>query len=337
MKLSELYWHRITPLHFILWPLSVLYGCFLALKKLCYWLDILPSVRLPVPVIVVDSISIDDGGKTPLIIWLVDCLLKLNYRPGIITRGSYDNPGLPAAVTSASNPTRIGEKAFLLAQRCGETCPVWIGNDRAAVAQSLLAAHPACNIIICNDGMQDYRLERNLEIAVVDYTEQSFGNGLLLPAGPLRATLRYLKTTDIIVTSGKQNHHVNTSQWGRTYTMKLVNETAYQLLNPEIRQPLANFKNKRLHAIASGDNAHRFFDVIQKTGLNAELHVFTENHRFVDKDIYFTETDVILMPEESALQCLHFAKHTLWALPTAVWIDSELQAIVLKKLNSKSG
>ena len=86
--------------------------------------------------------------------------------------------------------------------------------------------------------MQYYRLERDIEIAVVDFSEQSFGNGLLLPAGPLRVNLKYLRKVDIIVTNGKQNHHVDTSQWGKTYNMKLVNETAYKILNPEIHQPV---------------------------------------------------------------------------------------------------
>ena len=332
MKLSELYWHRITPLHFFLWPFSMLYGLFLTLKKLCYWLDILPSVKLPVPVIVIDSISVDDGGKTPLTSWLIDCLLQQGYRPGIITRGNSDNPGLPAAVTSTSDPNIIGGKTFVLAQRCGEICPIWVGSDRIAVAQALLDAHPTCNILICNDGMQYYRLERDIEIAVVDFTEQSFGNGLVLPAGPLRTPLRYLRKIDIIVTNGKENHYVDVSQWGKTYTMKLVNETAYNVLNPKTRQPVSDFKNKQLHAIAGGDNVRWFFDFIQKTGLNAELHAFSENHQFVPQDIHFSDADVILMPEENALQCSHFASDTLWALPTAAWINSELQAIVLKKL-----
>lgn len=336
MKLSALYWHRITPLHFLLWPLSVFYGFFLALKKLCYWLDIFPSIKLPVPVIMIDSISIDDGGKTPLLFWLVDCLLTHGFSPGIITRGNYDNSGPPAAVISTSDPNSVDGKTFLLAQHCGEPCPVWIGNDRAAVAQALLNAHPTCNVIICNDGMQYYRLERDIDLVAVDFSEQSFGNGLLLPAGPLRMNLKYLGKSGIIVTNGKQNPHTDTSKWGKTYNMKLINEVAYNVINPEVHQLVSDFKNKRVHAIADADNSCWFFDFIQKTGLNAELHSYAENHRFIQSEIHFAEADIVLMPEENALQCKVFSDSKLWALPKKAWVNSELQAIILKKIRNNS-
>ena len=97
-----------------------------------------------------------------------------------------------------------------------------------------------------------------------------------------------------------------------------------------------NFSNTRLHAIADGDNAGWFFEFIQKTGLNAEFHSFGENHRFVQQDIHFPAADIILMPEENALQCRDFAKDTLWAVPKEAWIiHSELQAILLKKLRDR--
>ncbi len=334
MKLSELYWHRITPLHVILWPISVIYGLFLTLKKLCYWFEILPAVKLPVPVVIVDSISIDGGGKTPLVIWLVEYLVKQGYYPGIITRGDSDNPGAPVAVTSTSDSDVVGTKTVLLSQRCEEICPVWAGNDRVAVAQALLRAYPKCNIIICNDGAHHYRLERNFEIIAVDFTEQSFGNGLLMPAGPLRISLRHLNTIDFIVTNGKPNHQVDTGQWGKTFPMKLINEIAYNVLKPEIRKPISEFKNDRIHVVTNDDNSQKFVNLIQNMNLNAELHTFSENHRYIREDIHFPDADIILIPEEMALQCHHFAQDTLWALPEEVWVDSSLQTALLKKLNN---
>lgn len=336
MKLSELYWHRITPLHLILWPLSILYGCFLTLKKLSYWLDIFPSVKLPVPVIILDSISVDDGGKTPLIIWLVDHLIKQGFHPGIITRGNSDNPGSPVIVNSSSDPTIVGAKTLFLSQRCEDACQVWVGNDRVATAQALLHAHPLCDILICNDGMHDYRLNRDIEIITVDFSEQSIGNGLVLPAGPLRIHPRSLKAIDFIVTNGRNSHQLDTRQWLKTYPMKLINEIAYNVLKSDIRTLISEFKNSRLHIVTDENNAMKMFDLIQTMKLDAELHTFSNNHRYIAIDLHFSDTDIILMPEENALQCQQFAPHTLWAVPNVIWLEDALPSALLKKLKNEN-
>lgn len=332
MKLSELYWHRITPLHFVLWPLSVLYRFFLAGKKLCYWLDILPSVKLPVPVIIVDSISIGDGGKTPLLLWLVDLLLAHGFHPGIVTQGNSDHAGPPAAVTTANSSQQSGGKAFLLAQLHGKSCPVWMGNDRIATAQALLTAHPECNVIISNDGLQYHRLERDIEVIAVDFNEQSFGNGLLLPAGPLRSALKDLGKSSILVANNLQNHYVDPDQQDKIYNMKLVNETAYLVLDPEQRKTIADFGKESVRIVTDADNVHWLYELMQKIGLNAELHSHPENHRFKTEDIHFADTDIVLMPEENALQCKDFAHGKLWAISQKAWVNSELQSVLLRKL-----
>lgn len=336
MKLSDLYWHRITPLHFLLWPISILYGFFLTLKKLCYWLDILPSVKLPVTVIMIDSISVDDDSRTPLLLWLVDCLITQGYQPGIITRDNSENPDLPREITADSDPLSVDGKTLVLAHHCQVSCPVWVGNDRVATAQTLLNTYPECNIIICSNGMQYYRLERDIEIIIVNFSEHSFGNGLLVPAGPLRINLNQLRKSDIIVTNEKPSHHLDISQWGKTYNMQLTNEMVYNVLNPEIQQSISSFKDKRLQILADADNARWCFDFIQKMGLNAEFHSYDDNHRFSQHEVNPTEADAILMPEECALQWKKFADDRLWALSKRAWINSELQGALLKNLKTKA-
>jgi len=334
MKLSELYWHRITPLHLILWPLSVVYGFFLTLKKLCYWLDIFPSVTLPVPVVILDSISVDDGGKTPLIIWLVEILIKQGHHPGIITRGNADSPGSPVAVNSSSDPGIVGAKTLFLAQRCEAICPIWIGNDRVATAQALLHAHPLCDIIISNDGLHDYRLNRDIDIITVDFSEQSIGNGLVLPAGPLRTHPRSLKAIDFIAINGKNHHQIDTRQWRQTYPMKLINEVAYNVLKPDSRTLISEFKHSKMHVVTDENNAMRMLDLIQTLKLNAELHTFADNHRYIPADLHFPEAEVILLPEENSLQCQQFAPQALWAIPNDIWVDSGLHTALLKKIKN---
>lgn len=333
MKLSTLYWHRVTPLHIFLWPLSILFGLFLNLRKLCYWLELFPTVKLPVPVIVVDSITTDDSGKTPLILWLVEFLQAQGLRPGIITRGYSDNPGAPMAVTDDSNPSVIGGKTMLLAKRSGNHCPVWVGDDRVAVARALLNANPDCNIIICNDGLQYHRLERDMEIAVADFSAHSFGNGFRLPAGPLRISLDQLSNVDAVVINGKQPEYLDNADWAPTLHMKLVSETIYNISDTSNCQLASDLKDHCIQAIADLDNCEWFFDYTQQNGLNVALHSFADNHHFVPQDLQFPENETILMPEEIAIQCANFANGRVWALPIDAWVDDRLQSLVLKKLN----
>lgn len=335
MKLSELYWHRITPLHFLLWPLSLLFGLFMRIRKLCYWLDFFPSVKLPVPVIVVDSITTDDGGKTPLVLWLVDMLRTRGLCPGVITQGNLDNPGNPEAVTKFSDPASVGGKALLLAKHFEGISPVWAGGNPADAAQALLKAHPDCNVIICTYGLQYPRLERDFEIAVVDFSKPSFGNGLLLPAGPLRTSLKNLSNVDAVVINGSQKHRFDTDKWAPTYYMKLVVEIIYKLSEPNTSHPVSILKDKKLHAIATYENSQWFIDQLRQHGLQVDLHAVTEDHRFTAQDFSGIQAEAIIMPEEEALQCQEFANETIWTLPVEAWINGELQALTLNKLRER--
>ncbi|MCW5618378.1 MAG: tetraacyldisaccharide 4'-kinase [Nitrosomonas sp.] len=336
MKLTELYWHRITPLHILLWPLSLLFGLFISLRKLCYWLDFFPSVKLHVPVIIVDSITSDDAGKTLLTLWLIDNLLAHGLRPGIVARGNLDNPGQPEAVSNTSDPINVGDKAVLLASHLHQQCPVWVGGDPAATATALLKANPACNIIISTHGLQYPRLERDIEIAVVDFSDTSFGNGLRLPAGPLRTSLKSLRNVDAVIINGTHADRYDTSDWAPTYTMKLAGQTVYNLSEPGNRQPASVLKNKKLLAVCRYVNMPWFWEQLQRTGLQGDLHGFNEEHRYIEEDFLKFENEIIIMPEEEALQCTGFKPIAIWALPVEIWINEDkLQSLILNRLKEK--
>ena len=335
MKWSELYWHRITPLHFILWPLSLLFSLFMALRRFCYWLDLFPTAKFPLPVIVVDSITVEDSGKTPLVIWLVNFLKSRGLRPGIISQGFTDNPGKPVAAMVTSDPAIVGSKSLLLAQRCGKDCPIWVGYDRIAVAKALLAAHPDCNILINDDGLQYHHLQRDMEIVVMDYSEQSFGNGLILPAGPLRDSFRRLHTVDAVVANSAKNQQLNIKGQASIYNMRLIKDTFYNLTNPDSRAGPSDFSNKRLHAIADVEHAQWFFDHLNFLRLSAKCHTFKKNHRFLKQDLQIPDAEAILMMEEDTIQCLPLVNENLWALPVDIVVDTRLQEVILNKIREK--
>src|SRR5712675_2437800 len=176
------HWYRLSAISVLLFPVSLVFRLLVAFRLLLFRLGVLPSVRLEVPVIIVGNLTVGGTGKTPLVLALVEDLRAKGLRPGILSRGYGGTEAGPRAVNAGDNAAQAGDEPLLLAERSG--CPVWIGADRAAAARALLAAHARCDVILCDDGLQHYKLRRDFEIAVED--ERGFGNGFLLPAGPLR-------------------------------------------------------------------------------------------------------------------------------------------------------
>ena len=171
-------WYRIGVWHLVLIPVSWLFGLFVLIRRYCYRIRLFRSYKLPVPVIVVGNISVGGTGKTPVVIWLAEKLQSVGLRPGIISRGYGAAGNGLISVTAQSDPRLAGDEPVLIAQRT--RCPVWVGRDRVAAARALLAANPECDIIISDDGLQHYRLQRDFEIAVMD-GDRKFGNVQLPP------------------------------------------------------------------------------------------------------------------------------------------------------------
>ena len=195
MSVIEHFWYRVRPAHLALYPLSVLFGAALGVRRTLYARGVLRSQQMPVPVIVVGNLTVGGSGKTPLTLWLAQRLRAAGHRPGIVTRGYRGSERLQE-VHPHSAPAQAGDEAVLLARRAG--CPVFAGRDRVAAARALLRAHSACDVLLSDDGLQHYRLARAFEIAVIDGA-RGFGNGLLLPAGPLREPRSRLREVDAIV------------------------------------------------------------------------------------------------------------------------------------------
>src|SRR5512135_2923845 len=267
MERLQHHWYRLSPLHLLLFPLSLIFRTLAALRCLLYRSGILASVKLPVPVVVVGNISVGGTGKTPLTLWLAQQLIENGWHPAIVSRGYTKTAGLkktPHEVTNDDVADEVGDEPLLMAQR--GLCPVWIGRDRPAAALALLQAHPDCDIILSDDGLQHYRLQRDAEIVVVDGARR-FGNGLLLPAGPLREPVTRLRTVDAVVVNGGRASD-------REIAMSLSGELFYNLLNPGTLLPASAFVGQNLHAIAGIGHPQRFFAHLEHLGLNTRNHAF---------------------------------------------------------------
>jgi tetraacyldisaccharide 4'-kinase len=312
------FWHLLlAPLAWVFWLVS-------GLRRLCYRVGLLRSYKLRAPVVVVGNISVGGTGKTPLVIWLAEALKRKGFSPAIISRGYGGSSGSVMDVHADSDPTIAGDEPVLLAKR--SQCPVWVGRDRVKIAQTLLKAHPECNVIISDDGLQHYRLQRDFEIAVIDGS-RGLGNGWLLPAGPLRERSSRLKTVDAIVYNGGELPL-------NTFSMRLESMSFHNLSDPTKTIVAADFSGKNIHAIAGIGNPARFFQQLSDLGLKFASQAFPDHHAFRLADLQNIKADAILMTEKDAVKCAAFAEAHWWYLPVNAVVDEALVTRVINKIGN---
>lgn len=326
------HWQRVTAVSLLLYPFSLVFRCVVALRRAAYSSGALRSIGVAVPVVIIGNVTVGGTGKTPLVLWLAALLSHHGMRPGIVSRGYGAAGSRPAPVLSSSDPSRVGDEPVLLAQR--SACPVWVGRDRVAAARALLAAHPQCDVILSDDGLQHYRLERDIEIAVVD-GERGLGNGLLLPAGPLREPAARLRSVDAVVVHGGTRR---ADAERHAYSMTLEGRDFHNLLDPHrVVQP-GHFQHQRVHAIAGIGNPDRFFAHLAALGIEFQAHAFPDHHAFEPRDLAFEDADVVLMTEKDAVKCASFASGIHWALRVDARPDAKLGELIrglLKKVESQ--
>lgn len=292
----------------------------------------MPAQRLAVPVVVVGNVTVGGTGKTPLVLWLAERLHLAGHRPGIISRGYGGHAVGPRAVDPESDPAEVGDEPLLLARRSG--CPMWVGRDRVAAGRALLAAHPECGILISDDGLQHYRLARDVEIVVMD--ERGIGNGWLLPAGPLREPAARVAAADaIVINGGALCIAPPACRARRMFAMELRGHALRSLHEPQRCVPPEAFAGKRVHAVAGIGNPQRFFDLLAALGLDIIAHPFPDHHRFTATDLAFDDCDALLMTEKDAVKCAPFAPPETWVLPVAAEVSPDLLAVILEKVNGR--
>jgi tetraacyldisaccharide 4'-kinase len=334
MAWIERHWQSFTPVSAILSPASLVFGAATATRRAGYRAGVLASEKLPVPVIVIGNITVGGTGKTPLVLWLEQYLKSNGYTPGIVSRGYGGDAGAPRRVQADSDPFVMGDEAVLLARRSG--AETWVGVDRVAAARALLAAQPGCDILVSDDGLQHLALERDVEICMVD-RGRGFGNGWLLPAGPMREPLSRLENVDVIVLSeaGRGARHASIERIpGRAPRcgMRLETRDFLSLRQPARRVGPEHFRGKRVHAVAGIASPERFFRHLQGMGLDFVPHPYPDHHPFAPSDLAYAAADAVVMTEKDGVKCRRFASESHWELAVDAVPDPSLGELVMRKL-----
>ena len=318
---------RFTLFVFCLLPFSILFQYIVGLRRLLYRKKFYKSYNFPqLPVIIIGNISVGGSGKTPLIIALYFLLKNQGYRPGIISRGYGGSYHHLEWVMSDSDPLVVGDEPLLIATRTG--APVVVAKKRYQAVEALLK-DTHCNIVLSDDGLQHYALERNIEIAVVD-GRRGFGNHLSLPAGPLREPVSRLKLVDFIIQNGGEPGVYSGS------VMNLLAINLINLKNPAQSLNLNCLNNAIVHAVAGIGNPARFFDYLRGLGARVIPHSFSDHYNYSAKDLVFHDDNLIIMTEKDAVKCRCFATDDMWFLPVEARLDQEFESKFLEKVTALS-
>jgi tetraacyldisaccharide 4'-kinase len=332
-------WYGDSLWRYALLPLTVIFAGLVRLRRLLYHSGMLSSQRVPVPVVVVGNITVGGTGKTPITIWLATELRIRGHNPAVVTRGYGGEVGPePVQATACSSPDQVGDEAVLIADR--SRCPVFVHPDRVAAARAAIAE--GADVIIADDGLQHYRLQRDFEIAVIDGVHGT-GNGLLLPAGPLREPMQRLDTVDrVLVQTEGQDVDV-------PYLRRVSDRSssAFSLLPKQMRRlngkagkPLGAFSGKTVHAVAAIGNPKRFFRMLEAHGMRVVPHAYRDHMQLTQEHLAFADDLPIIMTEKDAVKCGAIELENCWYVPVTVkfpnagrsrWLDDLDRFLIRRK------
>jgi len=324
-------WYNGHPALKLLRPLECLYRRVVTGKRQRFLAGEGAIYQPPVPLIVVGNITVGGTGKTPLILWLVEHCQRLGLRVGVVSRGYGAKPAqLPWRVSAEDCAAVAGDEPLLIVQRCG--VPLMIDPDRGRAVQALLAAEPL-DLILSDDGLQHYRLARDLELVLID-AARGLGNRRCLPAGPLREPAERLQSVDAVLYNGA----VDDRDEGFVFHLKpsvLVN------LRSGERRALEHFApGQALHAVAGIGNPQRFFNTLETLHWRPVPHAFADHAQYSAQALTFTPSLPLVMTEKDAVKCRAFAADDWWYLAVdaqpspafVAWFDTQLMRLLPDRL-----
>lgn len=297
-------------------PFSWIYCLLILLRRGAYHLGLFNTHRFDVPVVVVGNLTVGGNGKTPLVAAIAEYLSKQGLRPGLVARGyGGQSKYWPQAVTEESSACMVGDEPVLLVQKT--KLPMVVGPDRVAAIKHLLSQYPV-DVVISDDGLQHYKMHRDIEVLAID-SKRRFGNGSLLPAGPLREPVGRAKKVDyILVKTMSEKESVNLGE----YKFQIEVGQPYSLLLGQLNKDssLLNM-SKKIHGVAAIAHPEQFFDTLTQLGFEVIPHAFPDHHHFTEQDIQFDDTLPVVMTEKGAVKCQQIVTNRHWALPILAKID----------------
>lgn len=318
MTALERGWYQKQGWCYLLAPFSLLFWLLSAARRILFRVKLKASYRLPVPVVVVGNITVGGTGKTPFTLWFCQFLRDQGFTPGIISRGYGVKLKQPLLVSAKHSAAEVGDEPLLLAERSG--CPVVVSPNRVAAARHLLQQCPQVDLIISDDGLQHYALQRDLEIVLID-GQRGLGNGWLLPAGPLRELPSRLKHVDLVIANSGQHPLADGSM--AIQALRVV---------PLIPTETALAAGAAVDLIAGIGNPQRFERSVLTAGYQIKRRRFLADHHAFSPLDFTGLTPPLLMTEKDAVKCRRFAQPGWYYLAVQAQPEPALITTLTEKL-----
>lgn len=312
----------------LLWPLSIVYALVIWIRRRLYFSGIKSIEESSVPVVVVGNIVAGGAGKSPLVAYLVRHLQELGYAPGVVSRGYGADVRADEVVEVRENSRAkdVGDEPLMLKRQLA--CPVVVAPRRAQGVQKL--AELGCNLVVADDGLQHYAMARDIEICVVD-AKRRWGNGRLLPSGPLREPLSRLSEADYIVLNGHADSFQNPVNAPEPVSMTLAPQPL-KSLSSDATQTLESMRARQVVAVAGIGNPERFFGLLELKGLDIERLVFEDHHIYQPSDFANIKNKTIIMTEKDAVKCYSYDLEDAWYLPVEARLSDNLAERIVERL-----
>ena len=312
-------WYNKSIWLYLLYPFSLLFSYLTSRRRRKFLKDKNKSYKSEIPIIVVGNLTIGGTGKTPLVKYIATELINRGYKPGIVSRGYGGKFKETLKVDENTSVKETGDEAQILAKL---NIPFYIDKNRVRAVDKINKNHD-CDVIISDDGLQHYKMKRNIEIAVID-GKRRFGNKLTFPAGPLRESIKRLDSVDFIVNnSGPTEEKEFLMNISPSEFVHLKSGKSYKI----DEWPMHN----QVHAVAGLGNPGRFFDLLGKLGFDIIRHPFPDHHNFHSSDIFYLDHLPIVMTEKDASKCKDFDNNKIWYLK----IDADVNNKFIDQLQNK--
>ncbi len=316
-------WYQQAPVPVHAKIVAKIFAFMSAWRRKLYKIGLLKSHKIKCPVVIVGNISVGGVGKTPFVIWLVSQLQAQGYKVGVISRGyGGKREHEPLLVIPQTSAKASGDEALLIAKHT--EAPVFVGKNRVKAAQKLLRDYRV-DVIISDDGLQHYALERDIEIVLID-AKYGLGNEQLLPAGPLREEKSRLDSVDMVVYKGKKEDadYFN-------YEPLMV----YQLGNTKNQSQLQAFRNQRINAMAGIAHPDSFFKMLSAAGLAIVKHPLDDHEKLSQEHFQFDNDDPIFITEKDAVKCADLRLENVWVVVLKLVVNEASKNKVLNLIKDK--